>query len=479
VSTPGRWTFGARRAVLPEGERPAVLMIEDGWIATVMPYREGVRYDVDAGELVLLPGLVDTHVHANEPGRTDWEGLASATRAAAAGGVTTIVDMPLNSVPPTTTLAALRQKKAVARGEIAVDVAFWGGAVPGNLDAFEPLFREGVCGFKAFTCDSGVPEFPGLDSAGIRAALTRIAEFRSTLLVHAEDPGVLAGAAAGTGARTDADARHYATWLSSRPQEAEVASITALVGHMRAVRERGLTPRVHVVHLSAADALPVLRAAQSEGLEISAETCPHYLTLCAEEIADGATLCKCAPPVREAANRERLWAGLEEGTIALVASDHSPSPPAGKELERGDFERAWGGISSLGLGLSLVWTAARERGHGLARVAQWMAKEPARLASLGGIKGEIEAGRHADLCLFDPDAEWTVDPARLLTRHKVTPYAGRTLRGRVVGTWLSGERIVGDGAASEPRGHTLAGWWDPTDCWFPSSRLSGMGRHDE
>jgi allantoinase len=459
VSATDRWTFAARRAVLPEGEQPAAITIEAGKIVDIESWRGDRSYDVDAGDLVLLPGLVDTHVHANEPGRTDWEGLATATRAAAAGGVTTIVDMPLNSLPPTTTLAALRLKQQAAQGQIAVDVAFWGGAIPGNLDEFAPLVAAGVCGFKAFACDSGVPEFPGLGPTELRAALTRCAELCTTLLVHAEDPAVLARAAAsaaGGGAPGGGDARRYATWLAERPPEAEVAAIDALVRHMRAVEDMGLTPFAHVVHLSAAGALEVLRAAHDYDLLITAETCPHYLTLCADDIADGATLCKCAPPIREATNRERLWEGLEDGTIALIASDHSPSPPDGKDLAGGDFGRAWGGISSLGLGLSLVWAAARARGHGPDALAYWMAASPAALAGLGDVKGELAVGRDADFCLFDPDATWTVEPERLLTRHKITPYAGRTMHGQVVGTWLRGERIMGEGATAAPRGRTLA-----------------------
>ncbi len=451
MSPAARWTLGARRAVFDDGVRAAAIAVEDGRIARIGPWSADARYDHDAGDWLVFPGLVDAHVHANEPGRTDWEGLATATRAAAAGGVTTIVDMPLNSLPPTTTLAALRAKQDAARGQMQVDVAFWAGAVPGNVDDFAPLVEAGVCGFKAFTCDSGVPEFPGLGPADLARALTRCAELGATLLVHAEDPRVLAAAPSGGSGRS------YASWLASRPQAAEVEAIRALVGHLRDARARGVAARAHVVHLSAADALPIVRAAQAEGLLLSAETCPHYLALAAEEIADGATLCKCAPPVRAAENRERLWQGLDDGTIALVASDHSPSPPAGKDLAGGDFTKAWGGISSLGLGLPVLWGECARRGVPPERLARWMALAPARLAGLDDAKGSLAAGKDADFCLFDPAAAWTIAAESLWTRHRISPYVGRSVAGGVMETWLRGERVFAAGAMDgPPRGRLLA-----------------------
>jgi allantoinase len=336
-------------------------------------------------------------------------------------------------------------KRAAAMGKVAIDVAFWGGAIAGS--EFAPLGHAGVVGFKAFMIDSGVPEFPPLDEPGLLHALNECAALGMPLIVHAEAEGPIARAAAGeVGTR-------YADWLASRPQSAEVEAITTLVRLMRSVAGS----RVHVVHLSAADALPVVAAAQAEGLALSAETCPHYLTLVSEDIADGATLCKCAPPIREAANRERLWAGLAAGTISLIASDHSPSPPAGKALDTGDFGKAWGGVSSLGLGLPVVWSEASRRGHTLVDVARWMASAPAQLAGLEASKGALVPGKDADFCLFDDADEWTVDPRALWTRHKITPYAGRRVKGRVRSTWLAGTRIYQDGQfEGAPRGQLRA-----------------------
>jgi allantoinase len=449
LTPPRRLYVRARRAVLPEGERPATLVIEEGVITRIDPIDAHYPafdpgHAIDAGEAVVLPGLVDPHVHANEPGRTEWEGLETATRAAAAGGITTIVDMPLNSLPPTTTLEALRLKQDAASRKETIDIAFWGGAVPDNADDLAPLHAAGVCGFKAFTIDSGVPEFPPLARDQLARALATCAELGATLIVHAEAAGPIAEATAHAPV-----GRSYASWLASRPQAAEVEAIEMLVELM----PKGA--RVHVVHLSAADALPVLERAQADGLALSAETCPHYLTLAAEDIPDGATLCKCAPPIRDAGNRERLWQGLIDGTISLIASDHSPSPPAGKAIESGDFAEAWGGISSLGLGLPLVWTEASRRGLALTDVARWMSTAPARLAGLPG-KGALAVGMDGDFCVFDAAAEWTIAPADLQTRHKITPYAGRTVRGRVRSTWLGGVRVYGDGKFDgAPRGRLL------------------------
>jgi allantoinase len=442
----GRLVVRARRAALPEGIAPAALLVEDGVIRAVaaVDARFEGAVELDAGEATLLPGLVDAHVHANEPGRTHWEGFATATRAAAAGGVTTLVDMPLNSLPPTTSVAALEAKRDAARSGVWIDVAFWGGAVPGNEAELGRLHAAGVCGVKGFLADAGVPEFPPLDEADLEGAMAACARNGITLLVHAELPGPLGATPPG---------RSYAGWLAARPAAAEVEAIALLVRLSRRFAAAGATPRVHVVHLSAAAGLPLVAGARAEGLPFSAETCPHYLVLEAEGVADGATLCKCAPPIRDAANRERLWAGLEAGTIEVVASDHSPSPPEGKALDDGDFARAWGGIASLGLGLPVVWSEASRRGHDLAGVARWMASAPARLAGLDGPKGALAPGKDADFVLFDPDEEWTVDPERLWTRHRITPYAGRRVRGRVRATYLRGERVYAGGRfEGTPRG---------------------------
>ncbi len=414
----------SRRAVLPEGTRPAAVAVSGPTIAAIADYAEPLEgaSDVDLGDLALLPGLVDTHVHVNEPGRTEWEGFATATRAAAAGGVTTICDMPLNSLPPTVSVAALADKRAAAAGKCWVDVAFWGGAVPGNTDALRPLHQAGVTGFKCFLIDSGVPEFPPLEAADLRSVLGSLAAMDALLIVHAEDAAeVKAGSASG---------RDYGSFVASRPPVAERRAIEKVIGAAAATGARA-----HIVHLSAAECVAMIAGAKGAGIRLTAETCPHYLYFAAEQVPDGATEFKCCPPIRDAANREALWRGLEAGVIDCVVSDHSPCPP---ELKApGDFGAAWGGIASLQLGLSAVWTVARRRGRTLDEVVQWMATAPARLAGLSA-KGSLAVGYDADLVAFDPDETYLVEAARLLHRHPVTPYAGRTLTGRVRQTWLRG-----------------------------------------
>ncbi|GGQ08919.1 allantoinase [Actinomadura coerulea] len=408
----------SRRTVLPEGERPAAVSVRAGRITAISPYDTAAS--VDLGDVALLPGLVDTHVHINEPGRTEWEGFATATRAAAAGGVTTLIDMPLNSLPPTVDPAALEAKRAAAEGACAVDVGFWGGAIPGNTPSLRPLHDLGVFGFKCFTSDSGVPEFPPLAPAEMKAAFREIASFGGLVIVHAEDPASLSPPSGGD----------YQAFLDSRPPSAERRAVERVV---RLAEETGV--RAHILHLSAADCLDVLAKARADGLPVTAETCPHYLTLCDGDA--GTTSFKCCPPIRDAANRDRLWEGLATGVISCVVTDHSPCAP---DLKRGDFATAWGGVSSLQLGLPAVWTAARARGHDLAAVVRWMSEAPAALAAVPG-KGAIAPGNDADLVAFAPDETFTVDPASLHHRHPVTPYEGRTLTGVVHATWLRGTRV--------------------------------------
>jgi allantoinase len=434
----------SRRVLLPGGMRPASVVVRGERIETVASYEEhpGGARSVDAGDLVVMPGLVDTHVHVNDPGRTEWEGFAHATRAAAAGGVTTIVDMPLNSVPATTTLSGLAAKLEAATGQCHVDVGFWGGVVPGNAGEVEPLARRGVLGFKCFLSPSGVDEFEHSREADLRAVLPIVARTGLPLLVHAELPSELELP------DLSADPRRYATWLASRPARAEHAAIDLLI---ELAREFGT--RIHVVHLASVDALPALRAARNDGIAISAETCPHYLSFAAEEIPDGATAFKCAPPIREQHHREALWRALAREEIALVATDHSPALPGMKHLDDGDFLAAWGGIASLELGLSAVWTGASSRGIGLEQVARWMSFAPAALAGLSARKGALAAGLDADLVIFDPEAAWDVDPASLHHRHPITPYAGHRLRGRVQATMLRGIIVFDRGRfTSGPRG---------------------------
>ncbi|MGW1541480.1 allantoinase AllB [Streptomyces sp. NPDC002309] len=429
------------RVITPEGTRPASVAVADGTIIAVLPHDapvDGARVE-DFGDDVLLPGLVDTHVHVNDPGRTEWEGFWTATRAAAAGGITTLVDMPLNSLPPTTTADHLRTKRDAARDKAHVDVGFWGGALPDNVKDLRPLRDAGVLGFKAFLSPSGVDEFPHLDQEQLARSMAEIAGFGGLLVVHAEDPHHLAAAPQRGGPR-------YADFLAGRPQDAEDTAIA----HLIAQAER-LHARVHVLHLSSGDALPRIAAARADGVRVTVETCPHYLTLTAEEVPDGASEFKCCPPIREAANQDLLWRALADGTIDCVVTDHSPSTA---DLKTNDFATAWGGISGLQLSLPAVWTEARERGHTLEDVVRWMSTRTADLVGLAR-KGAIAVGRDADFAVLAPDETFTVDPVALQHRNRVTAYAGRMLSGVVRSTWLRGERVAAGGEFTEPRGRLL------------------------
>ena len=483
----------------PDAERPASIHIEHGTIVRVGPYGEVVAgaETLDAGELVVLPGLVDTHVHVNEPGRTEWEGFDTATRAAAAGGVTTIVDMPLNSVPATTSLESLRAKREAAGGRCHVDVGFWGGVVPANardLEALDRLAGAGVRGFKCFLVPSGVDEFPAVDEADLRRALPVLARRGMPLLVHAESPRAIDRARSVEAVamhpipgprEAEAEARRpasvarraqpslYATYLATRPPAAEVDAIDLMIRLAAEFRAR-----THIVHVAAAQAVDAIAQARAAGVPITAETCTHYLTFAAGEVPAGATLFKCAPPIREARHRDALWEGLRRGALDLVVTDHSPAPPALKCT--GDFLSAWGGIASLELSLAAVWTAARSRGRastpeaevferaggggpasGVSHavtpldLARWMSAAPASLAGLTDRKGAIAAGRDADLVLWDPEAAFTVDAGALQQRHKLTPYAGRPLTGMVRTTFVRGTRVWADGRLAHTGGGRL------------------------
>lgn len=420
-----------RRVATPEGVRAASIHVSGGRIVRVAAWDDAPASApvADAGELLVMPGLVDTHVHVNEPGRTNWEGFETATRAAAAGGITTILDMPLNSIPATTTRTALDVKRAAAEGKASVDVEFIGGVVPGNTGELERLRDAGVRAFKCFLSPSGVDEFPHVTGRDLAKAFPVLARLGLPLMVHAEDPArLLPGGSSSS----------YADYLASRPIEAEHSAIELLVGLM----SRSRAP-VHVVHLSSATSLRIIRAAKLRGLPLTVETCPHYLTFAAEEIPDGATEYKCAPPIRSRAERGALWEALIAGEIDLVASDHSPCPPNLKRTH-GDFFSAWGGIASLQISLSAVWTGARARGVPPERVADWMSAGPARLAGLADRKGAIAEGYDADIVLWDPDASFVVDPAKLQHRHPVTPYAGRELSGVVHATYVGGRKVFGE-----------------------------------
>ncbi len=438
--------------------RPASLYLQDGIIAAISPYDspaqdcQVIETDEDS---VIMPGLVDTHVHINEPGRTEWEGFWSATRAAAAGGVTTLIDMPLNCVPPTTTLSGLEAKKNIARNQCYVDVGFWGGVVPGNTRELAPLFAAGVVGFKCFLVNSGVDEFPHVTEMDLREAMPELARLDALLIVHAELPGPIEDSANHSlTARTkemSEDPTVYKTFLASRPRAAENEAVQLMI---RLGREFGT--RIHIVHHSSADALSMLRKAKVSGVRITAETCPHYLYFAAEQIPDKATQFKCCPPIRERENRERLWQALGEGTIEMVVSDHSPCPPEMKLRDRGDFMEAWGGISSLQLRLPIVWTEARKRGYSIEELAAWLCDVPAKLVGLGERKGRIVVGNDADIVIWKPDQRFVVGPETIHHRHKVTPYEGQLLQGTVQTTFLRGEKVYDGGVfPSNSRGMIL------------------------
>ncbi|MER7870130.1 allantoinase AllB [Streptomyces cellulosae] len=431
------------RVITPEGTRAASVAVAGGTVTAVLPHDApvpvGARLE-DLGDDVLLPGLVDTHVHVNDPGRTEWEGFWTATRAAAAGGITTLIDMPLNSLPPTTTVDHLRVKRKTAADKAHIDVGFWGGALPDNTADLRPLHEAGVFGFKAFLSPSGVDEFPHLDDDRLARALREIASFDGLLIVHAEDPRQLDGAPQRGGPR-------YADFLASRPRRAEDTAIERLLE-----QARRFDARVHVLHLSSADALPLIAEAKADGVRVTVETCPHYLTLTAEEVPDGASEFKCCPPIREAANQDLLWQALADGIIDCVVTDHSPSTA---DLKTDDFATAWGGISGLQLSLPAVWTEARRRGHTLEDVVRWTSTRTAELAGLDARKGAVAPGHDADFAVLAPDETFTVDPAALQHRNRVTAYAGRTLHGVVRSTWLRGERVLADGEFTAPKGRLL------------------------
>lgn len=449
----------ARRVVTPHGTRPASVHVRGGRIVKV-----GDPLDVpagatvtDLGELTLMPGVVDTHVHINEPGRTEWEGFETATRAAAAGGTTTLVDMPLNSIPPATSARGVAVKSSLTENRVAVDIGLWGGAVPentsGDAKGLHKVLAEGALGFKCFLVPSGVDEFPYVREADVRAALEQLRGTGASLMVHAELPGPIDRAAEELRAEVPPpDPRVYRNYVRSRPRAAEDQAIELLLSLCREYR----VP-IHVVHLSSSGALSALAKARDEGLPLTAETAPHYLHFTAEEVPDGATWFKCAPPIRERENRERLWAALEDGLITMVVSDHSPCTPDLKRMDTGDFDAAWGGIAGLQFSFAATWTEARARGVPLDRVVEWMCAAPARHAGLAGRKGAIAEGCDADLVALDPDASFTVEPPRVLHRNKVTPYQGRALRGVVRGTWLRGVKVYdGKDVLGAPAGRWIA-----------------------
>lgn len=447
-----RQAFLSTRVVLPEGVGPATVLVANGRIESAnhgLSVPEG--YEVrDFGNDCLLPGLVDTHVHINEPGRTEWEGFLTATRAGVAGGYTTVVDMPLNCLPETTTVKAVKEKRAAAEGKCWLDWALWGGVAGDNRQHIAALAASGVRGFKCFLIHPGIEGFAMVDEDQLRAALPIVASTGLPLLVHAELQAPLEEAAAALSA---ADWTHYSTYLASRPDQAEVSAIQLMIDLCREFK-----CHIHIVHLSSAKALAMLGNARSEGLPITVETCPHYLHFSAEEIPPGATLFKCAPPIRDKINRLCLWEALLTGVIDMIASDHSPCPPEMKQLETGNFQSAWGGVAGISVSLPAIWTELRRRELPLTYVARWMAEAPAKLAGLAHRKGRIAAGRDADLVVFAPDASFTLTPELLHHRHPISPYLGEQLWGVVKHTFLRGNEVFRDGTfLGNPSGMELAG----------------------
>ncbi len=439
--------FHSTRVVGSGGITEATVMVQHGRITGVLPGRHqpSDHQFISFGDLLLMPGLVDTHVHINEPGRTEWEGFDTATRAALAGGITTLVEMPLNAYPVTTTVHALELKKSAARGKLHTHTGFWGGVVPGNGAELEWLIKNGVLGFKAFMTHSGIDEFPEVGEAELKAAMTVCCKYGLPLLAHAELSRPVPQQAG--------DPRSYQYYLDSRPHEWEDEAIALLI---RLCEATGC--RVHIVHLSSAHSIQPIREARERGLPLTVETCPHYLCFNAEYIPDGQTQFKCAPPIRGKHNNDQLWKALEEGVLDMVVTDHSPAPPALKETGSGNFMKAWGGIASLQFSFPAMWTAARQRQIPIGQLLQWMSRAPAKLAGLAHRKGMIATGYDADFAVVDDRASFTVSEEKILHRHPLTPYLGQTLYGVVKCTYLHGVKVYGDDGFFAPgRGELILG----------------------
>ena len=439
-----KFVLHSTRVVTPNGVKEAWVVVEGETIISLLDHQPDFVEIKSFGDAVLMPGLVDSHVHINEPGRTEWEGFFTATQAALAGGVTTVVDMPLNCMPVTTTVDAFDVKLDVLGDQLHSDIGFWGGVVPGNQQELAAMVKAGVLGAKAFMCHSGIDDFPDSDRETLRQAMLTLKEADAPLLLHAELEG--------EAEVTNHDHASYQSYLQSRPAQWEIDAISLAIELMR---ETGCA--THIVHLSAAGALPMIEAAKKEGLPLTVETCPHYLCLTAEEIAHKQTQFKCAPPIRQAENREALWSGLAQGIIDFIVSDHSPCTPNLKCFDTGDFHDAWGGISSLQLGLPNIWSEAKNRGHSLSQLTDWLCKRPAHFAGLQHRKGAITPGMDADFVVWSPEQSFLLEPAHLRFKHKLSPYLGKTLHGRVTHTFLRGKLAYQEGELLGAFGQSLLG----------------------
>ncbi|PCJ48981.1 MAG: allantoinase AllB [Gammaproteobacteria bacterium] len=437
------------KVITSDGMGPCCVEIKHGLIHALHDVGKSLDCPIeDLGDLVLMPGLVDSHVHINEPGRTEWEGFNTATQAAAAGGITTLVDMPLNCIPVTTTKAAFMEKLEAVKDKLWVDCGFWGGVIPDNIEQLDELLCSGVLGVKSFLIDSGIAEFPKVDANHIRLAMPIIAKHGVPYLIHAE---------LDCNGESEVDiGNSYQKFLASRPKKWENDAVQMMIDLATESYDKGNNIKVHVVHLSSDEALEKITKAKQDGLEFTAETCPHYLTLEAEQIPDGKTLFKCCPPIRENKNREHLWQALKQGVISFIVSDHSPCTPQLKNIDSGDIEKAWGGISALQFGLPLIWTEARQRDFTLEDISKLMSLETAKFAGLDKIKGKIAEGYHADLLVFDEQASFTISNEMIKHRHKITPYVGREVQGKIIKTFVRGQLVFsGDDFIGIPSGQVL------------------------
>jgi allantoinase len=436
------------RCVIDGKVRGATIEIKDGCIKTIFAHGAQLSCDIDdLGDLIVMPGLVDSHVHINEPGRTEWEGFNTATQAAAAGGITTLVDMPLNCIPVTIDKASFQEKLNCVHDKLWVDCGFWGGVVPSSVDSLDELLSAGVLGCKSFLIDSGIEEFPNMQAQDLRKAMPILAKHNAPYLIHAE---------LDCGAEPAKITKSYQSFLDSRPKSWENNAIDLMIDLNREVKSNGLDCQVHIVHLSSSEAIANIEAARDEGISLTIETCPHYLTLASENIPDGKTLFKCCPPIREEENRQRLWQGLKDGSIDFIVSDHSPCTPQLKHIDSGDIEKAWGGISALQFGLPLIWTEAKIQGFDITDITRWMSEKTAKFIGMDHIKGHIKVGHHADFVVFDDKAGYVISNEMIKHRHKITPYAGRFVEGSVMATYLRGQKVYSNNQFGEtPVGQPL------------------------